>query len=70
METEAREPIRSAAKADMDRSVRSEMTTRSGIVFGHLFLGLENVVKTVMETWPHNEQLLGRGPLQKTRVNP
>ena len=69
METEAREPIRSTAKASMDRSVRSETTTRSGIVLGHLFLGLRNVVKTVMETWPRNERLLGHGPLQRTRVN-
>ena len=60
METEAREPIRSIAKANMDRSVQSEMTTRSGIVLGHFFLGLRNVVKTVMKTWPRNEQLLGR----------
>ena len=69
METEPKEPIRSTAKASMDRSVRSEITTRSGIVLGHLFLGLRNVVKTVMKTWPCNEQLLGRGPLQRTHVN-
>ena len=69
METEAREPIRSIAKASMDRSVRSEMIARSGVVLDHSLLGLRNVVKTVMETWPRNEQLLGRGPLQRTRVN-
>ena len=69
METEARESIGSAARANMDRSAQSEMTTRSGIVLGHLFLGLRNVVKAVMKTWPRNEQLLGCGLLQRTRVN-
>ena len=55
METEAREPIRSTAKTSMGKSMRSE--TRSGIVLGHLLLGLRNVIKTIIETWPRNEQL-------------
>ena len=55
METEAREPIRSTARANMDRSTQSEMTTQSGIVLGHLFLELRNVVKVVMKMWPRNE---------------
>ena len=55
METEAREPIRSTARANMDRSAQSEMATRSGIVLGHLFLGLRNVVKAGMKMWPRNK---------------
>ena len=65
METEARLEIQPRQTwAD-----RCEITTRSGIVLGHLFLGLRNVVGTVMKTWPRKGQLLKRGSLQRTRVN-
>ena len=65
METEARLEIQpSQILAD-----RCEITTRSGIVLGHLFLGLGDVVGTVMKMWPRKGQLLRRGSLQRTRVN-
>ena len=65
METEARLEIQ-PRQIEADRY---EITIRSGVVLGHLFLGLRDVVGTVMKRWPRNGQLLRRGSLQKTRVN-
>ena len=64
VKTEERESIRSATKANMGRSMRNDNS-----IHDHLFLGLRNVVEAGMKTWPRNKQLLGRGPLQRTRVN-